>query len=63
MAKNTTGSEGERLSGEHGEDTDIQAILENYISITPIHLDLTNYEAMNFLKERLKLDIEDTIGR
>ena len=48
---------------EHGEDTDIQAILENYISITPIHLDLTNYEAMNFLKERLKLDIGDTIGR
>ncbi len=44
---------GGRPFWEHGEDTDIQAILDNYISITPIHLDLTNYDALNFLKERL----------
>ena len=42
---------------EHGEDTDIQAIQENHISITPIHLDLTNYDALQFLRDRLKLDI------
>jgi len=38
--------------GEHGEDTDIQAIHDGYISITPIHLDFTNYEALEFLRER-----------
>lgn len=37
---------------EHGEDTDINAVLGGYISITPVHLDLTNYKAMDFLKER-----------
>jgi 5'-nucleotidase len=42
---------------EHGEDTDIQAIQGNHISITPIHLDLTNYDALQFLRDRLKLDI------
>jgi len=41
---------------EHGEDTDIQAVIENRISITPLHLDLTNYDAFDFLKERLSLD-------
>lgn len=40
---------------EHGEDTDIQAVQDNYISITPIHLDLTNYEALKFLKDRLSI--------
>jgi 5'-nucleotidase len=38
---------------EHGEDTDIQAIQDDYVSITPIHLDLTNYDALKFLKNRL----------
>lgn len=36
---------------EHGEDTDFQAIQEGYISITPIHLDLTNYDALEYLKK------------
>ncbi|MDA8215419.1 MAG: 5'/3'-nucleotidase SurE [Nitrospiraceae bacterium] len=36
---------------EHGEDMDIQAVLGNYVSITPIHLDLTNYEALEYLKK------------
>lgn len=40
---------------EHGEDTDIQAIEENYISVTPLHLDFTNYEALKFLKERFNI--------
>jgi 5'-nucleotidase len=38
-------------SWEKGPDTDIQAIESGYISITPIHLDLTNYEALQLLKE------------
>jgi 5'-nucleotidase len=42
---------------EHGENTDIQAVQDNYISITPIHLDLTNYEALKFLKGRLSFNI------
>ena len=42
---------------EHGEDTDIQAVKDNYVSITPIHLDLTNYDAMKFLKNRLSITI------
>jgi len=36
---------------EQGEDTDIQAVLQGYVSITPLHLDLTNYETMKFLKK------------
>ncbi len=42
---------------EHGEDTDIQAILDNYVSVTPIHLDLTNYDALKFLQNRFKIKI------
>ncbi len=36
---------------EEGNDTDIKAIQSNYISITPINLDLTNYKALQLLKE------------
>lgn len=42
---------------EHGEDTDIQAVQESYVSVTPIHLDLTNYDALTFLKERFRLNL------
>lgn len=44
---------------EHGEDTDIQAVLDKCVSITPVHLDLTNYEALIFLKERLSIHLYD----
>jgi 5'-nucleotidase len=37
---------------ERGEDTDIEAVQENYISITPIHLDLTNYDALSYFNEK-----------
>lgn len=36
---------------EHAEDTDITAVNEGYVSITPLHPDLTNYKAIDFLKE------------
>jgi 5'-nucleotidase len=38
-------------SCDKGTDTDSRAIRENYISITPIHLDLTNHEALHRLTE------------
>jgi 5'-nucleotidase len=38
-------------SFDGGEDTDSAAIRVNKISITPMHLDPTNYEALKLLKE------------
>lgn len=46
---------GSQLRLEHGENTDVQAVKDGYISITPIHLDLTNYEALNFLRANFHL--------
>ena len=37
-------------TGDRGEGSDSHEILENYISITPIHLDLSNYDAMTALE-------------
>lgn len=34
---------------DEGEDTDAQAVLAGYISITPLHLDRTNYGALDYL--------------
>ena len=34
-----------------GGDTDLDAIHNGYISVTPVHLDLTNYKALKYLKE------------
>jgi 5'-nucleotidase len=41
---------GSQFHMEREEDSDVQAVHDGYISITPIHLDLTNYEALNFLR-------------
>jgi 5'/3'-nucleotidase len=35
---------------EHGEDTDIHAVEDGYVSVTPIHLDLTNHSALEYLR-------------
>jgi 5'-nucleotidase len=43
---------GGRPFWEHGEDTDIEAVRSNYISITPVHLDLTNYDALISIKKQ-----------
>jgi 5'-nucleotidase len=40
---------------EHGDDMDIQAVVDGYVSITPIHLDLTNYEALEYLRKKWKI--------
>lgn len=34
---------------DEGEDTDAQAVKDGYISITPLHLDRTNYGALDYL--------------
>ncbi|RMG67260.1 MAG: 5'/3'-nucleotidase SurE [Nitrospirae bacterium] len=39
-------------SWDSEDDTDIRAVTEKYISITPLHLDLTNYDALGYIKTR-----------
>ncbi len=39
-------------SWEDREDTDIVALMQGFVSITPLHLDMTNYEALSILKQR-----------
>lgn len=39
---------------EDDPDTDVWAIREGYISITPVHFDLTDYRIMDHLKETIK---------
>lgn len=43
---------GGRTFWEHGDEADMEAVQNNYVSITPIHLDLTNHSALTFLRER-----------
>ncbi len=40
---------GNRLSWEKKENTDFEAVSEGMISVTPLHLDLTNYSAIEEL--------------
>lgn len=39
------------VSWQKMEGTDIQAIMENYASVTPLHIDLTNYQALDYLRK------------
>lgn len=41
---------GDMLHWEGGEDTDFAAVTKGYISITPIHLDMTNYSSISELQ-------------
>jgi len=38
-----------------GEDTDFEAIKNGYISVTPVHLDMTNHRALRQMKNEWKL--------
>lgn len=38
---------------EHGDDTDINAVEEGYVSVTPVHLDFTNYSVLDMMKNDL----------
>ena len=42
---------GEAPTGVDEEGTDVGAILQGYVSITPLQLDLTHYKAMDVLKK------------
>ncbi len=42
---------GESPTGISEEGTDVGALIEGYVSITPLQLDLTNYKAMDALKK------------
>ena len=46
---------GGKMYWEHGEDTDMEAVQRDFVSITPIHLDLTNHSALMFMMETWKL--------
>jgi 5'-nucleotidase len=39
---------------EKGEDMDMQAVLEGYVSVTPVHLDMTDYKALEVLRDSWK---------
>ena len=41
---------GDDLGFEHIDDSDFHALSENYISVTPLHLDLTNYASMEAIR-------------
>jgi 5'-nucleotidase len=40
---------------ESGEKTDLEAVRNGFISVTPVHLDLTNYDAIHYLEEKWEL--------
>lgn len=37
------------------EDTDVKAVHDGYVSVTPVHLDLTNYSALKHLRTDWKI--------
>ncbi|NMG23083.1 5'/3'-nucleotidase SurE, partial [Brasilonema bromeliae SPC951] len=37
-----------------GHATDLEAIVEGYVTVTPLHLDLTHYASMSVLDEALR---------
>jgi 5'-nucleotidase len=39
-----------------GTDTDVYAVNNGYVSVTPIHLDVTNHEGISYFKEDLELE-------
>lgn len=48
---------------ENNDDTDVQAIKNNFISITPIQLDLTDYHSLNSLGHLLQLTAVENKSR
>ncbi|MDQ3813363.1 MAG: 5'/3'-nucleotidase SurE, partial [Armatimonadota bacterium] len=42
---------GEIIDRSERDDTDILAVKEGYISVTPLHVDLTRYDALEVLKQ------------
>ena len=46
---------GGNIYWEHSGDTDMEAVQQDFVSISPIHLDLTNYNALKFMRETWKV--------
>ena len=42
---------GEVIESDGRHDADIETLRDNYVSITPIHCDMTDYEFMDTLKK------------
>lgn len=40
---------------ETGEETDFEAVIDGFVSVTPIHLDMTDYKALEFIKKEWKV--------
>lgn len=45
------------VNEEQANDSDVYAVERNYISITPIHLDLTDYRLIDKYKEKLNISV------
>lgn len=45
---------GGKPTWEQGGDMDMQAVFDGHVSVTPIHLDLTNYESLEVLRKMWK---------
>ena len=41
---------------DSGRDTDVHMLSEGYVTISPIHLDLTNHEGISYFREDLDLE-------
>jgi len=48
---------GEKIILEHSEDSDEIAVENNYIAVTPLQCDLTNYNALDYLR-KWKISLE-----
>ena len=45
---------GEVVDEEQDEDTDVMAVKNRFVSITPLHFDLTNYRFLRLMREKWK---------
>ncbi|NLK52337.1 MAG: 5'/3'-nucleotidase SurE [Syntrophomonadaceae bacterium] len=45
---------GNIVDNDEDQDTDVMFIKNNYVTITPVHFDLTNYQLLPDVKEKLK---------
>lgn len=47
---------GEVIESGEAPETDVEAIRNNLVAISPVHYNLTNYNALTLLKEKLELE-------
>jgi 5'-nucleotidase len=40
---------------ESGDNTDLDAVQNGYISVTPVHMNLTNYDALRYIEKNWKI--------